>query len=153
MSGRLVQLITLLFVALLAGAGCGGGTRGTGIGEGAGSSAVSQRTGSIRGVVLDSTGMPAAGVQITLLENGDSVTTDENGEFELRLPKDNALAPLPSEGSTTATLEVDLGDETVQGVISGDNEKLVVQVDVGRKVIVIIDEEGNESGEVVLTDV
>ena len=139
MSGRFDQLITFLFVALLAAAGCGGGTRGTGIGEGAGSSTVSQRTGSVRGVVLDGKQMPAAGVQITLLETGDSVTTDENGEFELPLPKDNALDPLPSEGFTTATLEIDLGDETVQGVISGDNEKLVVQVDVGRKVIVVID--------------
>ncbi len=142
-----------MLFALLAAAGCGGGTRGTGIGGGADSSIASQRAGSVRGVVLDGNQRPAAGVQITLLETGDSVTTDANGEFELPFPQESEISPMPSDPSTTATLEIVLGSETVQGVIVGESEKLVVQVDVSRKVIVVIDENGNESGEIVLTDV
>lgn len=61
-------LISLVFVILFNGGGCGGGTRGSG--------------GQLfEGVVSDSSSRSLSGVSVTILLTGDSAVTDENGSF------------------------------------------------------------------------
>lgn len=63
----------LIAILLLLASGCGGGSTGTDGG-------VSIR---VVGTVKTTAGTPAAGVEITVKENGDSTTTESDGSYEI----------------------------------------------------------------------
>lgn len=67
----LSSILLILFISIF---GCGGGSSGTGTGN---------NTVTIRGVVTDDNQQPFPGVLVTVLEGGESDTTDSTGQFEI----------------------------------------------------------------------
>lgn len=84
--------VVLITTAILL-TGCGGGTTGTGDTERV----------QLKGQLLSETGTPLEDVRVTLLETGDSVVSNESGNFSL---------PLPIKGSEFSLLLEKNGAET-----------------------------------------
>lgn len=66
-----ILVATLSFILLIAG-GCGGGSAGTGTGD---------TLIRIQGIVSNTSGAPVEAAQVTVVESGDSDTTDASGAF------------------------------------------------------------------------
>ena len=87
----------LILGLLLILSGCGGGSAGTGTG-----------TRTIEGTVSDQSGAGLEGVEVALVESGESTTTDSNGEFVLSTeagPTEVVLEIRANEVSSTIALE------------------------------------------------
>jgi hypothetical protein len=101
--------------ALLALTQCGGGTSGTGLDD---------YQGEVR--LLD--GTPVAGARLTILETGDSATTDPSGNFTLNFTSEAPLLHIlveTPEVTQTVTVET-FGAGSTHG-------SLVLEVDLGAK--------------------
>lgn len=112
--------IVLLLITFLP--GCGGSTRGTG-------------GVTVEGRVQNTSGSPQSGVEVTILQTGDSSTTDEQGSYSIQSSALEALDLLLERGDFAAQInipDVDLDTTRVIAEIQIDtasNQAAVTKVD------------------------
>ena len=119
-------LSMLFFILSCLCSGCGGGSEGTGTLTGSGRTLV--------GTVRTTTNEPVAGATVTLIDNGDSTTTDAAGSFALALDEKTDQVTLEIQSNeitgqvevgaldTNATkVSVDLTINTARGIITAKN--------------------------------
>ena len=95
-SPKFLQFLCLVWIVCLSCIGCGGGTVGTGIG----SPGIER---SIEGSVQYAGGNPIANATITILETGETTTTNAQGQFAIKTTATNQEIKL--EIATTNTTE------------------------------------------------
>lgn len=116
-------LTTLSLLLLLIFEGCGGGTVGTGTGE--------RSVRSIEGRILLVSGAPLPDAEVTILETGESGTTDSSGTFMIETESVDAQISLEIQTETISSrvqVETDPSDPVTQVNLEVDPVRQVTTV-------------------------
>lgn len=116
MKGFIFALFALLVLTTTA---CGGGTSGTSPTSGGGGRAFEK---VLQGIVTNTSGAAVAGATVTVVNNGDSTSTNDQGRYSIRteLPETNASIKIEGQGkSELVTLsQISDADSVVQADVA-----------------------------------